>query len=54
MPRWRNWYTRKIEVLMPQGLGVQISPWAQNYVSPPDKACPPLEEGLGGCILILC
>ncbi len=37
MPRWRNWYTRKIEVLMPQGLEVQILSWAPKNDEPQRK-----------------
>ncbi len=30
MPRWRNWYTRMLEVHMPQGLEVRVLSWAQQ------------------------
>lgn len=28
---WRNWYTRKIKDLMPQGLGVRVPPRALSF-----------------------
>ena len=34
MPRWRNWYTRMLEVHMPQGLEVRVLSWAPNKKHP--------------------
>ncbi len=33
LPRWRNWYTRTIEVRMSQDVEVQILSWAQEKIA---------------------
>ena len=32
LPRWRNWYTRMLEVHVPQGLEVRVLSWAQSII----------------------
>ncbi len=33
MPRWRNWQTRHLEVVVSKDLRVQVPPWAQIDIS---------------------